>query len=248
MIIDGLFIAAAVLPALILMRYIYRQDAIEREPKGLLFSLVVAGAFAVIPVTFLEYGGQYLLSLFVPSDTPLFMILLMFLVVAPSEEGCKYYFLKRKTWRHPAFNYRFDGLVYAVFVSLGFAALENIGYVTQFGLSVAATRAVLSVPAHMSFAVFMGSYYGRAKVREVRGDHVGAARLRQRGLWIAILLHGFFNSCLVMNDTRAMLVFIGFVLIMYGVVFRRIKSDAKNDIGFHPAEDMSEAESQGREG
>ena len=248
MIIDGLFIAAAVLPALVLMRYIYRQDAIEREPKKLLFSLVVAGAFAVIPVTLLEYGGQYLLSLFVPVDTPLFLMLLMFLVVAPSEEGCKYYFLKRKTWRHPAFNYRFDGLVYAVFVSLGFAALENIGYVTQFGLSVAVTRAILSVPAHMSFGVFMGSYYGRAKVQEVRGDFAGAARLRRTGVLIAILLHGFFNSCLVLNDTKALLVFIGFVLIMYSVVFRRIKADARDDVGFRPAEEVFLPGNDEREG
>lgn len=248
MIIDGLFIAAAVLPALVLMRYIYRQDAIEREPKRLLFSLVVAGAFAVIPVTLLEYGGQYLLSLFVPVDTPLFLILLMFLVVAPSEEGCKYYFLKRKTWRHPAFNYRFDGLVYAVFVSLGFAALENIGYVTQFGLSVAVTRAILSVPAHMSFGVFMGSYYGRAKVREVRGDYAGASRLQRTGVLIAILLHGFFNSCLALNDTKALLVFIGFVLIMYGVVFRRIKADARNDVGFRPSEGVFLTGNDEREG
>lgn len=236
MIIDILFVIAAVFPALVLMKYIYRQDAIESEPKGLLFRLVLAGAFAVIPVTFLEYGGQYLLSLVLPPDTPLFMVFLMFLVVAPSEEGCKYYFLKRRTWRHPAFNYRFDGLVYAVFVSLGFAALENIGYVTQFGLSVAVTRAVLSVPAHMSFGVFMGSYYGRAKVREVRGDLAGAARLRRTGLGIAIILHGFFNSCLVMGSSTAMAVFIGFVLAMYGVVFRRIRTDARADVEFLPPE------------
>jgi RsiW-degrading membrane proteinase PrsW (M82 family) len=236
MIIDVMFVIAAVFPALVLMKYIYRQDAIESEPKGLLFRLVLAGAFAVIPVTFLEYGGQYLLSLVLPTETPLFMVLLMFLVVAPSEEGCKYYFLKRNTWRHPAFNYRFDGLVYAVFVSLGFAALENIGYVSQFGLSVAVTRAVLSVPAHMSFAVFMGSYYGRAKVREVRGDLSGAVRLRRTGLGIAILLHGFFNSCLVMGSSVAMAVFIGFVLVMYGVVFRRIRADARADVGFLPPE------------
>ena len=242
--LDIMFIVAAVLPALFLMRYIFLQDAVESEPKGLLFSLVVAGALAVVPVMFLEYTGQYLLSLIVPVDTKLFPVLLMFLVVAPSEEGCKYFFLKRRTWHHPAFNYRFDGLVYAVFVSLGFAALENIGYVMQFGLSVAFTRAILSVPAHMSFGVFMGSYYGRAKVREVRGDRAEAARLRRTGLWIAILLHGIFNTCLVLNNSMAMMLFIGFVLILYNVVFRRIKTDVRNDIGFHSIEKAQIEEEQ----
>ncbi len=246
--LDIMFIVAAVLPALILMRHIYRQDAIESEPGRLLFSLAVAGAFAVVPVTILEYAGQYLLSRVVSPDTTLFLVLLMFLVVAPSEEGCKYFFLKRKTWRHPAFNYRFDGLVYAVFVSLGFAALENIGYVTQFGLSVAVTRAVLSVPAHMSFGVFMGSYYGRAKVREVAGDPAGARRLRRTGLMIAILLHGFFNSCLVMNDATAMGVFIAFILILYILVFRRIKKDARNDAALLTTEEVLVMEQGNGEG
>lgn len=239
--LDIMFVAAAVLPALVLMRYIYRQDAIESEPRQLLLSLVLAGAFAIVPVLILETTGQYLLSRLVPPDTTLYMVLLMFLVVAPSEEGCKYFFLKRKTWRHPAFNYRFDGLVYGVFVSLGFAALENIAYVMQFGLSVAITRALLSVPAHMSFGVFMGSYYGRAKVREIQGDLAGSAALRRSGLLIAILLHGFFNACLVLENGTAMTVFIAFILILYAQVFRRIKGDARGDVLLQPVETLPQS-------
>lgn len=83
-------------------------------------------------------------------------------------------FLHARTWRNPNFNYRFDGIVYAVFVSLGFAAFENIQYVLHYGLSVALPRAIFAVPGHMSFAVFMGLFYGRAKLYEAWGDGAGA--------------------------------------------------------------------------
>ncbi len=222
----SIFVAAALLPALILMRYIYKKDSIESEPRGLLLRLVVAGAFAVFPVVLLEFAGQYILDTIFPVPGMLYSVLLMFLVVASAEEGCKYFFLKRRTWNHPAFNYQFDGVVYAVFVSLGFAALENIGYVLQYGLSVAITRAVLSVPSHMGFAVFMGSFYGRAKVCQAQNDEAGSVRNRRMGILIAILLHGFYNSCLLINTTTTLLLFVIFVVVMYAVVIRKIKIDS----------------------
>lgn len=235
-----IFVAAAVFPAIVLMKYIYKQDAIESEPTHLLIQLIVAGAFAVLPVMFLEIGGQFVLDQILPSTSALYSILLMFVVVAPVEEGCKYYFLKKRTWMHSAFNYRFDGIVYAVFVSLGFAALENIGYVMQFGLSVALTRAVFSVPAHMSFAVFMGVFYGRAKVCEVNGDVRCVKSNINTGLLIAILLHGFYNTCLSLNTTFSTVVFIIFAMLMNIVVFRKIKSEAASDVKLDTVIDLNE--------
>lgn len=239
-----IFVAAAVFPAIVLMKYIYKQDAIESEPRGLLIQLILAGAISIIPVVLLETVGQYLLGLIFNPTSVLYSVLLMFFVVAPVEEGCKYYFLKKRTWNHPAFNYRFDGVVYAVFVSLGFAALENIGYVMQFGLSVAVTRAIFSIPAHMAFAVFMGAFYGRAKVCEVNGDVTCVKRNIRTGLFLAILLHGFFNACLVIDTTASFVTFIVFAALMYIVVFRRIKSEAASDVRFQTPIDFNEIEEE----
>src|SRR5665647_1988143 len=172
---------------------------------------------------------RYALGYFLPSSSIMYSLLLMFFIVAPAEEGCKYYFLNKRTWNHRAFNYQFDGVVYAVFVSLGFAALENIGYVLQFGFSVALTRALVSVPAHMCFAVFMGSFYGRAKVCSVHQDQRGAKRTKRIGLLVAIILHGFYNSCLLISSTSSLLAFSAFVVFMYIIVIRKIKMDAKSD-------------------
>ncbi|NCB42308.1 MAG: PrsW family intramembrane metalloprotease [Clostridia bacterium] len=239
-----IFVLAAVLPAFVLMRYIYRQDSVESEPQSLLLRLAIAGALAIFPVILLEMAGQYMLDLILPSTSSLYSILLMFLIVAPVEEGCKYYFLKKRTWSHPAFNYRFDGVVYAVFVSLGFAAVENIGYVMQFGLSVALTRAVFSIPAHMGFAVFMGTFYGRAKVCEGQGNAVCIKSNLRTGLFIAIIFHGFYNTCLALDTPASLMIFIAFAALMYVIVFLRIKNEAASDIKIETEERFVEMKDQ----
>lgn len=166
----AVYILAAVLPAAFLLRYIYRHDTVEKEPPGLLVLLLLMGVVAAVCSGFLESLAESFLTLLVRSSSPIYTVLLAFLVVAVIEEGMKFLLLKRCTWNHPAFNYRFDGIVYAVFVSLGFAAFENIQYVLHYGLSVALPRALLAVPGHMAFAVYMGLFYGRAKRSRGRGD------------------------------------------------------------------------------
>ena len=121
-----IYILAAVLPAVFLMRYIYRQDSIEKEPPLLLASLILMGVAAALVSILLESVGESVLPLLVDRNSPRYAIFLSFLVVAAVEEGAKFYFLKRRTWRDPNFNYRFDGVVFSAFVSLGFAAFENL--------------------------------------------------------------------------------------------------------------------------
>ena len=164
-----IYILAAVLPAAFLMVYIYRKDKIEKEPRPILVSLLFLGVAAALVSIVLEYLGRNALTRLVDPSSPAYTILMAFVVVAAVEEGTKFIFLKARTWHNPNFNYRFDGIVYAVFISLGFAAFENISYVFGYGLSIALTRAVLAIPGHMGFAVFMGLFYGRARMHELRG-------------------------------------------------------------------------------
>jgi RsiW-degrading membrane proteinase PrsW (M82 family) len=98
-------------------------------------------------------------------------------------------------YRQPEFDEPFDGIVYAVMVSMGFATIENIGYVMQHGLATAFLRMFLSVPAHAAFAVLMGYYVGRAKF------HPGGRFSNlMKGLWLAVLFHGLFDFFLFLRD------------------------------------------------
>ncbi len=225
----GIYIAAAVLPAAFLLRYIYRKDTVEKEPAPLLLSLLLFGIAAALVSIVLETLGESVLSLFLKEGSHAYTIVLAFIVVSVVEEGTKLFFLKRRTWNNPNFNYRFDGIVYAVFVSLGFAAFENISYVLGYGLTAAVTRAVLAIPGHMGFAVFMGLFYGRAKRHEHNGNNAGKTANLWAGFLSAVALHGFYDACALIGTVLSTILFLAFVIVMYIVVIRMIRKESAED-------------------
>ena len=227
----AVYVLAAVLPAVFLMRYIYRKDTVEKEPPSLLLSLVFMGVLAALAAMVLERIGEGILNRTVSQYSRWYVILLAFLVVGAAEEGCKLFFLKRRSWWDPNFNYRFDGVVYAVFVSLGFAAFENVLYVFRYGLSVVLPRALLAIPGHMGFAVFMGCFYGRAKLCEGYGDEAGKQGNLFLGWLSATVLHGIYDSCAMIGSGASTVAFLVFVVLMYLVVLRRIDRESRTD---HP--------------
>ena len=225
----AIYVLAAVLPAVFLMRYVYRKDTVEKEPPALLASLALMGVFAALAAMVLERIGESILNRLVSTDSRWYVILLAFLVVGAAEEGCKLFFLKRRSWWDPNFNYRFDGVVYAVFVSLGFAAFENVKYVLSYGLSVALPRAILAVPGHMGFAVFMGIFYGRAKRCADWGNRFGCKVNLILSYLFPVALHGVYDSCCMTGTGRSTAVFVIFVLVMYLLVFRMIRHESRTD-------------------
>ena len=222
-------LAAAVLPAMFLLRYIYRHDWVEKESGGLLLSLFLLGIVSALCASVLEGLLKGLLERVMPSGGIMYTIILAFVVVAMVEEGAKFFFMKRHTWNHPEFNCRFDAIVYAVFVSLGFAAYENILYVFQYGLSTAALRAVTAIPAHMSFAVLCGVFYGRAR----RCAYYGKDDLSQWNLEMAyvtaVVFHGVYDTCAMIGTKLSMLIFVVFVAVMFMLVFRIVKRESYLD-------------------
>ena len=225
----AIYVLAAVLPAIFLMRYVYKQDQVEQEPIPLLVSLIGRGILAALAAIVLEMLGQSILNALVDPERPIYIYLTAFLVVAAVEEGTKFFFLYRRTWRDPNFNYRFDAILYAVFVSLGFAAFENVKYVFSYGLSVALPRAVLAVPGHMGFAVFMGIFYGRARRCGSRGEVLGCRMNLILGYLFPVVLHGIYDTCCMLGTNRATLVFVVFVIAMYLIVYRLIRRESRTD-------------------
>ena len=227
--VTAIYVLAAVLPAVFLMRYVYRLDRIEREPVPLLISLIGKGIWAALAAIVLEMLGQSILNALVEPENPWYVFLTAFLVVAAVEEGTKFFFLYRRTWRDPNFNYRFDAILYAVFISLGFAAFENVKYVFSYGLSVALPRAILAVPGHMGFAVFMGIFYGRAKRCADRGNRFGSTCNLVLGYLFPVFLHGVYDTCCMTGTSRSTAVFVGFVIAMYLIVYLLIKRESRTD-------------------
>lgn len=226
-----IYFIAAVGPAAALLYYIYKQDKVEKEPHGLLWKLVGFGALSALLAIVLENIADPLIAaLYDPWTEPVgYTVASAFMGVALMEEGAKYLLLRRGSWRDPNFNYRFDGIVYAVCVSLGFAALENILYVMGYGLRVAPSRAVLSIPGHMSFAVLMGYFYSRARLLSNWGDEARSKRFRRLAVAAATLAHGFYDCCLMLNTDTSLIVFLVFVAAMFWFVFRLVRRESRAD-------------------
>ena len=141
-----------------------------------------------------------------------------FVVAGFSEELFKYIALYLLIWKSKEFNEKFDGIVYAVFVSLGFAAVENVMYVMGNGLSTGIMRAITAVPAHAIFGITMGFYFGLAKFYKKERK-----RLRTKALIYPIVLHGIYDFILFTGIEWLTIVFVGFVVFLYISGLKRIK-------------------------
>ena len=227
--VNPFLISAAVIPAIFLMVKVYKADKAEKEPAGLLVMLVVFGAISTAVAMILERIGVSVLSRLFEKDSLIYNALLYFVIVAFSEEGAKYFFMKKRTWNHPAFNYSFDAVVYAVFTSLGFALWENISYVFSYGFSAALVRAVTAIPGHSCFGVFMGMWYGEAKMRENYGDYEGAKKCRVAAVVVPALLHGGYDFAASLESRGYMWIFIVFVVVMFVTAFRLVKRMSDRD-------------------
>ena len=225
-----IFLILAVLPAVILLACIYNKDRVEKEPAGLLFRLFLLGALSTIPAIFFELCGQSVFGAFFNEKSLIYIICENFLVVALAEEGCKYFFLKRTTWKAPAFNYTFDAVVYAVVISLGFATLENIMYVVgEATLGVALMRGILSVPGHAIDGVFMGAFYGAAKYFERRGDLTRKRSHLRWALLVPVVNHGFYDFCLTVELPLFEVIFIIFEIVVTVVALRTVRRLSRGD-------------------
>lgn len=227
--LNPILIAAAVIPAVALLVKVYRADRLERESWVLLISLVIGGVIATALAKVTERAGDFLLNLVFPNSPELYNIFMFFGVVAFSEEGFKYLLLKRRTWYDPEFNSQFDGVVYAVFVSLGFALWENIAYVLMYGFGTALVRAVTAVPGHACFGVFMGAWYGLAKRYDSRRQPGKSRACRILALLSAALLHGCYDFSASFQQTSYGWIFAVFVLLLFLAAFLLVRKASRND-------------------
>ena len=184
---------ASVLPVLVLLVFVYRKDKFQPEPWGKLVLTFFVGCLSVVPAIVLESG----MSLFMPDEPVAAAFYNGFAVAGFCEELCKLLMLYWVVWKSPHFDEYFDGIVYAAFLSLGFACVENIGYVLMESgtpMITALFRGVLAVPAHFLFAVTMGYHFSLAKF-----DPAHRRRHLFRAFFYPFLLHGTYDALLMVS-------------------------------------------------
>ena len=184
-------LAAAVVPAILLLYYVYSKD-FNPEPKNLVFKGFVYGAISVFVSTLIS-GPLLNLGLYT-NDPVSFLdaVKVSFLGAAIPEESAKLLMLWLLLRRCADFDERYDGMVYAAAVGMGFACLENLMYVLSSGAAwfqVSVSRALLAVPGHFSFAIVMGYFYSKSHFDRRHSLPAGICA------WLMpVLLHGTYDT------------------------------------------------------
>ena len=180
----------------ILLFYFYYEDH-NREPLNCLVEAFAIGAAISLQVSFL----QTVIPL------PAHILFAAFIGAGLIEEGMKLVALRLTLFRHPSFTAPVDGITYAVFLSLGFATVENVIHATTAEIGL--VRAFTAVPAHALFAVSMGYYLGRYKFD--RNDKV----LLFLALYVPAVLHGLYNYLILSGTKWAMVLFVPYVIFLW---------------------------------
>ena len=186
-------LALAVAPGIAICLFIYLKDKRNKEPLILLLISFFLGMLSTIPAIIIQLMSGISLEK-IEGKSLSAVAYFAFLVVALSEEASKFIMVRFFAYRRKAFDEPYDGIIYSVMVGMGFATLENIGYVYQHGFATGVLRMFLSVPAHATFAILMGYHLGLAKFDPVhKGRHFLLA------LVLPVLFHGAFDFFLFLG-------------------------------------------------
>lgn len=212
-------ILAAIAPALILAIVMIRKDR-RREPISWLLAATGLGILCGVAVLIMGFIGMPEF----PTDTFIGAILNAFVNAALPEEFCKFIalFLLANICKH--FDEMFDGIVYAVCISMGFAGLENILYLVSAEdnwIPMGISRALLAVPMHYFFAIIMGSFFSLGWFdRKNRMLYMGTALL------LPVIVHGLYDTLCFSIAIDENLSF--FILIAFLLGFKYIRSYVKS--------------------
>jgi len=205
-----ILLTVAIAPSLALFSYFYLRDQFANEPSKLLFQCFVYGAILTFPILFIQYVFEAEnVFRYAFSQTVLFSSVI--------EEFFKWLVLLIAIYRHIDFEDPYDGILYGASVSLGFATVENILYLVEFGLETAFIRAFLPVSSHALFGVVMGYYYGRAKF--TKGN---PKKWLAWALFTSMGLHISYNSLLFFH-TNWLYGIIPFMLFLWWFGLRKVK-------------------------
>ncbi|MDD3052572.1 MAG: PrsW family glutamic-type intramembrane protease [Candidatus Cloacimonetes bacterium] len=223
-------LVSAITPVIILLYLFFRKDA-NKEPASILVKCFLGGILSIMitliivrPFTLLSFSNPFFQSFYTA-----------FFLAAIPEEFSKWIIFCWLAWKSLHYDEHYDGILYAVFISLGFAMLENILYVMNGGFYTAMMRSVLAVPAHAFFAVSMGYFFSLSKfcVNQKYRRHLYLSLL------VPIILHGIYDFLLIYTAKAIYfsitlsgilsLLFIVFVIKLWQLGLQRIKQHIDRD-------------------
>lgn len=202
----------AIAPGIAISFYIILKDEYNKEPRKHLLISFLLGLVAILPALIIEtILGSLETGPFYNSIPGI--ATKAFFSIAMVEELAKFLMLYTYAYRQPEFDEPFDGIVYAVMVGMGFATLENIFYVYEYGMLTGWVRMFMAVPAHASFAILMGYHLGKAKF-----DRRTEKKQIILGIFWATLFHGSYDFFLFLQENKMVVENTSSFLLIIGAI------------------------------
>lgn len=205
-----ILLSVAIAPGLALLSFFYLRNQMATEPRNLVHAFVY-GAALTFPILFIQYVCQeeHIFTNSIIQDVFFTSML---------EEFFKWFLLMLMIYHHVEFDDPYDGVLYGVALSLGFATVENILYLLSYGVETALMRALLPVSSHALFGVVMGFYLGKAKFSQLKTERTWLLL----ALLIPMILHVFYNTVLLLPG-KWDYVIIPFMIFLWLFALRKVK-------------------------
>ncbi len=210
------YLILALTPIIICLFWIYLKDKYQKEPIKVLLKYFV---FGIICGSLAFYIEEILLrvNIFIGHNYDIYV---SYVVSGLVEEGIKFIILFILLTYEKEFDERIDAIIYSVFLSLGFAFVENFIYIIyeekHLVYQVSILRTFISIPAHISFSITMGYYLSKFRFERKR-EYIVLAFL------LPVILHGTFNFILTLNKNYSLVVFIVFIAFLLKTNFDKLE-------------------------
>lgn len=220
------------LPVIIILLWVYQKDK-EKEPFLLLIQFFGLGVLSCFLVLFIsKVLGNFIpfMNINTENKNTIYILLYSFIGVALVEESCKWIMLYKKGYHHKEFDESYDILLYAIFVSLGFAFFENVASaMIKQNMKLAILRAISAVPAHACDAVFMGYHLTMAKHYYYHHNEKKERQHKILSIVIPTLLHGIYDFCLLINVKFFIHIYVFFIVTMYAISIQKLKKSSREN-------------------
>ena len=201
----------SLVPVFIILWLLYTLDD-EKESLGMLIKLFAGGCLSLVLIKLL--AGQFYFfdpEMLYGETTAIQQFFEKFSLIGTVEELSKFIILYFLVWKSREFNYVNDGFIYAVYVSLGFAAVENFNYMMEYAdIMTLISRSLLTVPAHACFGIIMGSYLGDAKYYK----NSNRGYYKYLAFFVPMLLHGLYDYLLSFDSNVFKIFLVYFVILL----------------------------------
>lgn len=218
-------IVLAIAPIITIILWIYLKDRYDKEPIRILSKFFILGILVSILAIYTE---EIFIKINIFTDK-IYIFYMSFLVAGVVEEGLKALIFIPTVLKEKNFNERLDGIIYSVFLSLGFATVENIIYILledpTLAFEVGIIRSIISVPAHMIFAVTMGYYISKYRFTS---SNTKKRKYLTLSIILPIILHGVFDFILMIQYRWSIIVFVVYIVYLWKITLDRLDEYTNN--------------------